>query len=308
MKVKVKAASSAASTLKKGFEFPKEKINWFPGHMKKAIDQIEEQIKRINLFLEVVDARTPLSSHNSSLDKRFPGRVKRLIVINKADLAPKDTTEKVLEYYKKQKINAISINSKDKSGAAGRKLLSTIRKLAAPEFKSIGSWLMIGGVPNVGKSTIINSLRKTSKPVMGKTKSAKVGPTPGVTRGLSGFKISLNPLMYLIDTPGIMPMNIEDNEVGFKLLLCGCIREGLIENIYLCDYLLHCLNEKNVLEYVKMYGLNEKKTSLHEVLKAIRNKYKRKELEEAGDLMLKHFREGDLGKIMLDNMPQIQFV
>jgi len=290
----------AVTVIKKQYKFIDERINWYPGHMKKATEQIENQIGRINLFMEIVDARAPISTHNSSLETIIPNKVRKLIVMNKADLAHKEATQKFLDYYKQKKIHVIALNAKGEAG--GKHLLNELRRLANPHFRSIGSWLMIAGIPNVGKSTIVNSLRKASKAIVGKTKSAKVGPTPGVTRGLSGFKISLNPLLYLIDTPGIMHKRIESNEVGYKLLLCSCLKEGIIDNFHLCDYLLYCFNERKMKEYMKLYDVNRTE-DIYEVLGAIQKKYKNKSINEASDAMLKNFRDGKLGKLTFDDTP-----
>ena len=292
----------SSSIIKKGYQFIDEKINWYPGHMKKATTQIEDQISRINVFLEICDARAPISTHNSSLAKIIPRKVKKILILNKTDLAHRDATERFLEYYKSKNYTVIGLNAKGEGG--GQYLLKEIRKIACPHFRSIGAWMMIAGIPNVGKSTIINGLRKASKTIGGKSKSAKVGPNPGVTRGLSGIRVSTNPLLYLIDTPGIMPMNIESNEVGYKLLLCNCIRDGLIDNIYLCDYLLHCFNEKEMKEYTKLYNMN-KTEYIYEVINAIHNKFKHKNVNTATDHMLKDLKEGKLGIITFDVIPKI---
>lgn len=290
----------AAAIVKKPYKFLDQQINWYPGHMRKATNQIEEQIGRTNLFMEIVDARAPISTHNASLETIIPGRVKHLIVMNKADLAHRETTQKFLDHYKQKGLLALSLNAKGDAG--GQHLLKQLRKAAAPHFKSLGSWLMVGGIPNVGKSTIVNALRKSSRAVAGKTKSAKVGPTAGVTRGLSGFKISVNPLLYLIDTPGVMPTKVESNEVGYKLLLCGCVKEGMVDNFYLCDYLLYCFNERKMKEYTKLYDVNTT-DNLYNVVEAIQKKYKTKSVGDACDLMFKNFREGKLGKITFDEAP-----
>ncbi len=290
---------------KAAYQFLEEAINWYPGHMKKATTQIEEQIRRVNLFLEVVDARIPVSSHNPAIDKLIPPKVARVVVLNKSDLANRDDTDRFIKYYQAKGCKAIAINAKDQTGVSGRRLLGLLKRTGRPEFRSLGSWLMIGGIPNVGKSTIINCLRKTSRVVSGKTKAAHTGPTPGLTRGLTGFKVSLNPLMYLIDTPGIMPMKIQSKEVGYKLLICHCIKEGIIEAPYLCDYVLHCLNKHKVLDYMKHYEVPKYTENVEDVFEAIKNKYKRDHIDLLSTFMLGHFREGSLGRITLDDVPEI---
>eukprot|EP00826_Nyctotherus_ovalis_P042809 TRINITY_DN4463_c0_g1_i14.p1 TRINITY_DN4463_c0_g1~~TRINITY_DN4463_c0_g1_i14.p1 ORF type:complete len:298 (-),score=68.77 TRINITY_DN4463_c0_g1_i14:145-1038(-) len=291
----------AAAIVKKPYKFLDQQINWYPGHMRKATNQIEDQIGRTNLFMEIIDARAPVSTHNASLETIIPKRVKQLIIMNKADLAHKETTQRFLDYYKQKGVAALALNAKGDAG--GQHLLKELRRLATPHFRSLGSWLMIAGIPNVGKSTIVNTLRKSSKAVAGRTKSAKVGPTPGVTRGLSGFKVSVNPLLYLIDTPGVMPTKVESNEVGYKLLLCGCVKEGIVDNFYLCDYLLHCFNERKMKEYMKLYDMSRTE-NLYDVVEAIQKKHKTKNVSDACDLMFKNFREGKLGKITFDEAPK----
>ena len=125
-----------------------------------------------------------------------------------------------------------------------KRLYDMIGQITLPAFKTIGSWMMIGGMPNVGKSTVINALRakNISDGELSKKHVVWTAASPCVTRGMNGFKISLDPLIYLIDTPGIAYKRIYDNEEGFKLALCGMIRDGIISQEVLFDYALYCLN------------------------------------------------------------------
>ena len=116
---------------------------------------------------------------------------------------------------------------------------------AAPQFKTVGAWLMIGGIPNVGKSTIINSMRARDSEINHTKKSgARTGGVPCVTKSVTGFKIKADPPMYVHDTPGIIIPKIEDALVATKLSLCNCIRDGIIEPNLICDYALYTLNKQ----------------------------------------------------------------
>ncbi|KAH8959642.1 hypothetical protein BDL97_06G087300 [Sphagnum fallax] len=195
-------------------------INWYPGHMASATKAIRERIKLVDLVLEVRDARIPLSSANAELQDALEHK-KRLIVLNKMDLA-----------------NPNMMLMLDMA----RELLS--ERLA----KEPTLLLMILGIPNVGKSALVNSLfhlSHSSTSEQEPLKKAKVGPLPGVTQDLSGFKIGVQPSVYVLDTPGILVPNINNVETGLKLALTGAVKDSVVGEERVARYLLTVLNARS---------------------------------------------------------------
>ena len=168
---------------------------------------------------------------------------------------------------------------------------------------------MIGGIPNVGKSTIINSLRKRDEGIEhGKKSGARVGANPCVTKSFSGFKIISDPLVYMVDSPGIiMPKIKEDSEDGLKLSLVNSIRDGILEKEYVCDYLLYKLNKEGVFNYCTRYDLPMRRptNSIHDFMGSLMKRMNVVDKNIACDVFLRDFREGILGKITLDSIDQL---
>lgn len=165
---------------------------------------------------------------------------------------------------------------------------------------------MIGGIPNVGKSTIINALRRKDETLASANKKggARVGGVPCITKTINGFKIISEPATFMMDTPGIIiPKITEDNaEDGLKLCVCNNIRDGIVESELVCDYLLFKLNKDAVFNYVNRYNLPLRRPtdSLHELSNAIMARFKATERVTAYEMFLRDFREGSLGNITLD--------
>ena len=219
------------------------KVNWFPGHMRKAMRILERELKKVNIFIEVRDARIPRTSENPELLALLPSNMKRLVVYNKIDLVPeKQALDEIKKLHTSNQLPFYHLSTKQNVNI--NKLLTFIDNNANPQFKTVGAWLMIGGVPNVGKSTIINSLRSRDAEVNHSKKSgARTGGTPCITRSVSGFKIKTDPPVYVSDTPGIIIPKIENPLDAMKLSLCNCIRDGILEMEMLCDYALYVLNK-----------------------------------------------------------------
>lgn len=168
---------------------------------------------------------------------------------------------------------------------------------------------MIAGVPNAGKSSIINAFRVKSGEkfsICYVESSAKTGPLPCVTRGVSGYKISVNPLMCILDTPGISMPNIEKPEQAMKLALTGAIKDDIVGVDVLCDYLLYVLNKLHILQYVKQYSLSQPTDSLDTILTHLKYIYNWDEISICR-VILKHYREGRLGKFTLDKINEASF-
>lgn len=149
-------------------------------------------------------------------------------------------TNKIVNELQKAKINCMPLSAQ--MGTNVNNIIERARKVRKEKFSTVGLWVMIGGMPNVGKSTIINKLRNKAASLDKKTSIVKTGPLPCVTRGVSGFKIANDPLAYLVDTPGIMVPRIVDEETGLKLALVGSIKNSIIGKDVIIDYMLEKLN------------------------------------------------------------------
>ncbi|MFD6206748.1 ribosome biogenesis GTPase YlqF [Peribacillus sp. NPDC060253] len=198
-------------------------IQWFPGHMAKARREVTEKLKLIDIIFELVDARLPASSRNPMIDEIIQHKP-RVILLNKADMADPVKTNMWLEYYKSQGKTAIAINSQAGNGlnqitAASKKLLKEkYDRMESRGIKPRAIRAMIVGIPNVGKSTLINRLAKKN--------IAKTGNTPGVTKAQQWIKVGKE--LELLDTPGILWPKFEDQEVGLKLALTGAIKDTIL--------------------------------------------------------------------------------
>ncbi|CAH0182984.1 ribosome biogenesis GTPase YlqF [Peribacillus simplex] len=198
-------------------------IQWFPGHMAKARREVTEKLKLIDIIFELVDARIPASSRNPMIDEIIQHKP-RVILLNKADMADPVKTNMWLEYYKSQGKTAIAINSQAGNGlnqitAASKKLLKEkYDRMESRGIKPRAIRAMIVGIPNVGKSTLINRLAKKN--------IAKTGNTPGVTKAQQWIKVGKE--LELLDTPGILWPKFEDQEVGLKLALTGAIKDTIL--------------------------------------------------------------------------------
>ncbi|XP_066374802.1 short integuments 2, mitochondrial isoform X3 [Miscanthus floridulus] len=192
-------------------------VNWFPGHMAAASRAIRDRLKLADLVIEVRDARIPLSSANKDLQPVLSAK-RRILALNKKDLA--------------------NPNIMNLLGFAELKLKEAISK--EPTLL-----IMLVGVPNVGKSALINSIHRiaTSRfPVKDKNKRATVGPLPGVTQDIAGYKIATQPSIYVLDTPGVLVPSIPDMETGLKLALTGAVKDSVVGEERIAKYLLSLLN------------------------------------------------------------------
>lgn len=207
--------------------------------MAKARRQVTEKLKLIDIIFELVDARIPLSSRNPMIDEIIQHKP-RLVLLNKADMADKAITKEWVEYFQKQGIKALAINSQAGSGmkeivsAAQEILKEKFDRMKAKGVKPRAIRAMIVGIPNVGKSTLINRLAKKN--------IAKTGNTPGVTKAQQWIKVGKE--LELLDTPGILWPKFEDQEVGLKLALTGAIKDAILNLHDVAIYAIRFL-EKN---------------------------------------------------------------
>ncbi|XP_059668399.1 short integuments 2, mitochondrial isoform X2 [Cornus florida] len=229
-----------------GFSMDGGTINWFPGHMASATRAIRHRLKLADLVIEVRDARIPLSSANEDLQAMLSCK-RRVIALNKKDLANPNIMHKWTSYFDSRKQDCLSINAHSKSSV--RKLLDLVElKLKEVISREPTLLVMVVGVPNVGKSALINSIHhiaSTRFPVQQRTKRATVGPLPGVTQDIAGFKIAHKPSIYVLDTPGILVPSIPDIETGLKLALAGSVKDSVVGEERIAQYLLAVLNTRS---------------------------------------------------------------
>ncbi|ASS91576.1 ribosome biogenesis GTPase YlqF [Aeribacillus pallidus] len=198
-------------------------IQWFPGHMAKARRQVVEKLKLIDIVYELVDARIPQSSRNPMIDDIIANK-KRILILNKKDMADESITKEWIQYYKEQGIASIAIDSQTGSGLKqivqlSKELLEKEReKMKAKGVKPRAIRALIVGIPNVGKSTLINRLAGRN--------IAKTGDRPGITKQQSWIKTGKE--LELLDTPGILWPKFEDEEVGLKLAATGAIKDEIL--------------------------------------------------------------------------------
>jgi ribosome biogenesis GTP-binding protein YlqF len=275
-------------------------FQWYPGHMTKAKRIMQEDIKLIDLVIELVDARIPLSSRNPDIDELGKHKA-RLILLNKSDLTSEYNNAKWAEYFQEQGFHVLKVNSKS---GTGLKAINGIIQEACKEkiardlrrgIKNRPIRAMVVGIPNVGKSTFINSYTKKAV--------TKTGNKPGVTKGKQWIKLSKN--LELLDTPGILWPKFEDQIVGMRLAFIGSIKDELNNMEELCLELIKFIVEhyKGCLQ--ERYDVDEEQKDF-EILQKIaesRNcvlKGNKLDTDKAARLVLDEFRSGRLGKITLE--------
>lgn len=273
-------------------------IHWFPGHMKKALNEIEAKIKLVDIVIEILDARAPLSSINPEFEKRVQNK-KRIFVLSKSDLADPVETAKWEQYFKKTVDSLLILNLNEQkstqiiSNEVKRLGAEKHAKEAAKGMKPQSLKTMIIGIPNVGKSSLINRLAKRS--------AAGVQNKPGYTRGEQFIKVNND--FILLDTPGILPMNYDNKTKAINLALLGSIREEILPNEDLSIYLIKYLNKFYPEALKERFGI----TDLSDFSIVIQEICKRRGLlndnERAYSLLLKEFKDGKLGRISLEKAP-----
>lgn len=225
-----------------------EHINWYPGHMKKTRELIAENLKMVDIVIEVIDARIPVSSRNPIIDELVKSK-RRLIILNKSDLSDPKANEAWAETFKKQGNLVLTMNCMTGIGVGQLyKLLSRLQdEKNEGQLRKKSLRMMIVGVPNVGKSSLIN--RMTGK------KSAKTGDRPGVTKGKQW--LGLENGMQLLDTPGILWPKFEDPKVGLNLAFCGSIKDEILDTASLALELIKVLQRDYPQLLRERYKLDE---------------------------------------------------
>lgn len=275
-------------------------INWYPGHMQKAIRRISEKLKQCDGVIEICDARAPFSSYPNYLDKLTQGKVK-VVVFSKIDLADKNIFFKHTQILKEKGIEPFAYDLRDKK--SGKELLDYLSKVRTSQdnrFEKLKLPLpikrfMVLGIPNVGKSTFINSLS-------GKKKAA-VENKPGKTRAET--LIHVTDKIYIFDAPGVLEPNYEDKNVIAKLALLGSVRQDILPLVALSDYLLDFLKKnyrQNLLDRYGEINLDEEDEMIFNQI-AINRSFKINgeiDSSRARVTLLTEFKNGVLGRISLD--------
>lgn len=288
--------------------FHKTNINWFPGHMAKARREIKESLKLVDLTAEIVDARIPISSINSEIDEIC--KIKpRIIVLNKVDLISKESLNKWLEFYEKINIPCVSFSIKD--GNSRKKFENKVKSIMQEKidlWKSKGMLtrkvrVMIVGIPNVGKSSFINSFVKSSK--------AKVENKPGVTR--KNQWICVGKEIEFLDTPGVLQSKINGEKDSYNLALTGAIKDIILDKESLGIWLIDILKNNYIENLSSCYKLDceeIKDLTAEEILNLIGKKRGMMirggniDTQRACNVLIEEFRSGKIGKILLE-MPQL---
>ena len=276
---------------------------WYPGHMTKARRQMEDDIKLIDLVIELLDARVPFSSRNPDIDQLCRNRA-RLILLNKSDLSDPDGNREWMNYFEKQGITAVEVNSKDGKGLKSiQKAVqkSCAEKIARDKKRGILNRpvrTMVVGIPNVGKSTFINSYA-------GKA-CTKTGNRPGVTKGKQWIR--LNKTLELLDTPGILWPRFEDKDTGMKLAFIGSITDEILYVEELAaDFIKYMENcyPGLIADYYGIETDGDVYAALNSIA-AIRHcllKDGEYDIKKAAAILMDDFRKGKLGRITLE-LPQ----
>ena len=280
-------------------------IQWYPGHMTKAVRMMEENIKIIDLVIELVDARIPESSRNPDIDRLAKNKL-RLVILNKSDLADERMNTEWINYYESKGIAAICYNSKSRntSAALNKKLEEVCREKKERDKKrgilNRSVKAMIVGIPNVGKSTFINNLAKRN--------AAVTGNKPGVTKGKQWIHIGKD--LDLLDTPGILWPKFEDERIGMHIGFIGSINDEIISLEELSLEMIKELRNIAPGALEKRYGESiTNDLTEYQVLEQIaivRKCFKKGEepdMKKASDLLLDDYRSGRLGRITLEKPP-----
>lgn len=279
------------------------RIQWFPGHMAKARRQIEEKLHLVDLIIELVDARAPLSSQNPMLQQVIKTRPK-LVVLMKKDLADQAKTDQWIHHFKEKGISATAVSVNDKADV--QKTIQLAKEIGQKNLENLIERgvqprpvrAMIVGIPNVGKSTLINRFANR--------KIAKIGDRPGITK--HQLWIKLNKDFELLDTPGILWPKFEDKEVGIRLAALGTIKDQLLSLQDVTAYVIQYMQEHYPKQLEERFGVSPDMYDMWDVFETIGKK--RGALESGGNvnfdkvaqIVIDDLRTGRLGKITLESV------
>ncbi|MTV47689.1 ribosome biogenesis GTPase YlqF [Heliobacillus mobilis] len=276
-------------------------IQWYPGHMTRARRQVEADLAKVDLALELVDARVPVSSRNPDID-RILGQKPRIILLNKSDLAHPAATQKFAESFRSRGIPALSVDAASGEGvkaiapAVEQALQQLLQRWQQRGMRPRPFRAMVLGIPNVGKSSLINRLAGRRRTV--------TADRPGVTRGPQW--VSIGQKLELLDTPGILWPKFEDPTVGLKLSATGAVSDLVVDVQHVASYILQAIRDKAIETLQERYSLNVLEVPEASWLDAVAKRrgfllsggvYDR---EKAAIQVLGDFRAGKLGRFTLD--------
>jgi len=274
-----------------------QNINWYPGHMKKTRELIASNLKLVDIVIEVIDARIPVSSRNPVIDELTAGK-QRIIILNKSDLSDGQENKRWIEKLSKDGSKVMTLDSMH--GVGIKELLNLMSKIEddinKDRVRKKNLRLMIVGVPNVGKSSLINRL--TGK------KSAKTGDKPGVTKGKQWLTLSNG--MQLLDTPGILWPKFEDDAVALKLALTGAIKDQLLPmdevTIFGLNYFKKHYPDKLAERFKQMKIEEDAPVIIMDMTRALGF---RDDYDRFYSLFVKEVRDGKLGNYTLDTLEDL---
>ena len=279
-------------------------INWYPGHMAKSRRLLQDQLRAVDAVIELCDARAPLATRNPDLEKLTRGKA-RILILNKADLADDKETARWVEYFRTQGLSAMRFNS---NGGKTKEILARIQEATRPAVERAAARgvkktvrLMIIGIPNAGKSTFINRIHGSG--------IAKASDRPGVTRSNQWVKIG--PYLELLDTPGMLPPRMDDQDGARLLAYLGSIRDQIMNTEELAGQLLMHLQSINPAAVAARFKLPEGEIYDDPQLAleaACRGRGwlisgGRPDVDRAAALVLDEFRAGKAGKITIERAP-----
>ena len=273
---------------------------WYPGHMTKAMRQMKEDIKLIDLVIELLDARIPISSRNPDIDNLGKNKA-RLVLLNKSDLADEAQNNKWIQYFKDKGIIALKINSKNKQGLKdiNNAVLTVCKeKIERDKRKGIKNRpvrAMVVGIPNVGKSTFINAYA-------GKN-CAKTGNKPGVTKGKQWIRLSKN--LELLDTPGVLWPKFDDQKIGLHLAFIGSMNDNNLDMAELAYQLIKEVSKTYPEAFLNRYGIVGDEDPLQVMyqvaeVRGCKLKGNKPDLDKTSSMIMDDFRSGKLGRITID--------
>lgn len=293
-----------------GIDTSKSNINWYPGHMVKAINDIKSILKLIDIVVEVVDARLPLSSCNPIIEQLAQDK-KKIIVLNKKDLADEEETKKWIKYFESKDMMSIAVDSSEPQDikkivdaivTQGKEVYKTKVESLAVDFKPIYR-VLIAGIPNVGKSTIINKIAKRN--------AAEVSNKPGVTVRKQWIRVQDN--IELLDTPGLLWPRLDNNNAGEKLALTGNIKQEILEIEGLAckgiEFLL--TNDKYLNMFIDKYKLNDEdieNMDSYDILELVGRKRGclmsggHVDTEKAAKIFIDELKAGKIGRLTLESV------
>ena len=277
-------------------------INWFPGHMAKTKREISENLNLIDIVYEVIDARMPISSKIVDIDELIKDKLK-ILIVTKYDLCDKNETDKILEMYKKMNYKVISFDLKNDNVNnlinETNKIMKDINEVRVKKgLKERAARVLIVGVPNVGKSTLINRL-------VGR-KSAGVGDTPGFTKTLNWIRVNKD--IELLDSPGILWPKLEDQEAAHTLAALSSIKEEILNIDSIACFILRKLYELYPEKLKERYGIHELDEDYMEAYEQIGKKRGALskggivDYEKVSNIIVKDLKNGYFGCITLDRL------